>query len=211
LGDRLGWDWLTYRPGVYRFFLKHARESAPPFAAIIRAQFPAIGSGIDVGCGPGAYVAALRAVGIAAEGYEYSRFARNLGQREFDLILHPLDLTRSVVLPTVDLAMSLEVAEHLTPEMGDVLVQRLTEAAPLVVFSAAQPGQGGQGHINEQPPSYWIQRFAARGFVVDDDATARIAETCRARAETPHLAKVLGRNVVVFRSAARRTHAELVS
>jgi len=26
------------------------------------------------------------------------------------------------------------------------------------------PGQGGHGHVNEQWPSYWVQRFDALGF-----------------------------------------------
>jgi hypothetical protein len=32
------------------------------------------------------------------------------------------------------------------------------------LFSAAIPGQGGDGHLNEQWPAYWIERFVARGL-----------------------------------------------
>jgi hypothetical protein len=42
-----------------------------------------------------------------------------------------------------DLAMSLEVAEHLSATAGERLVHALSQAAPLVLFSAAVPGQGG--------------------------------------------------------------------
>ena len=39
---------------------------------------------------------------------------------------------------------------------------------PLVLFSAAVPGQGGSHHINEQWPSYWRSLFAAEGFKLFD-------------------------------------------
>ena len=36
--------------------------------------------------------------------------------------------------------------------------------ADTVLFSAAHPGQGGDDHINEQPQSYWVSKFASRGY-----------------------------------------------
>lgn len=33
-----------------------------------------------------------------------------------------------------------------------------------MLFSAAQPGQGGTQHINEQPLEWWRAHFAARGY-----------------------------------------------
>jgi hypothetical protein len=40
----------------------------------------------------------------------------------------------------------------------------LCELAPVVLFSAAVPGQGGHGHVNEQWPAYWVERFSSLGF-----------------------------------------------
>jgi len=37
-----------------------------------------------------------------------------------------------------------------------------------VAFSAAIPGQGGVGHVNEQWPDYWEALFAAKGYVLVD-------------------------------------------
>ena len=48
--------------------------------------------------------------------------------------------------------------------MSRTLVTRLTAAAPLVLFSAAIPGQPGIRHVNEQWPSYWRRLFAEQGF-----------------------------------------------
>jgi hypothetical protein len=63
-----------------------------------------------------------------------------------------------------DLAISLEVAEHLPQCMGPALVRFLTSSAPIVLFSAAIPGQPGHRHINDQPPSYWRALFFAEGY-----------------------------------------------
>lgn len=67
-----------------------------------------------------------------------------------------------------DLAISVEVAEHLPAESADGFVATLTSAAPVVLFSAAIPYQGGTGHVNEQWPSYWKEKFAAHGYVPVD-------------------------------------------
>jgi hypothetical protein len=59
----------------------------------------------------------------------------------------------------------LEVAEHLPETVGQRLVSELTRIAPAVLFSAAIPGQGGTGHINEQWQDYWAKSFADHAFV----------------------------------------------
>lgn len=63
-----------------------------------------------------------------------------------------------------ELAMSLEVGEHLSPNRADGFVDDLVGLADAVLWSAATPGQGGYGHINEQPHAYWAERFEDRGY-----------------------------------------------
>lgn len=53
-----------------------------------------------------------------------------------------------------DLAMTIEVAEHLTPVRADSFVEDLTRLSDVVLFSAAIPAQGGINHVNEQWQSY---------------------------------------------------------
>jgi hypothetical protein len=67
-----------------------------------------------------------------------------------------------------DLVLSLEVAEHLPPAAADRFVGLLVATAPLVAFSAAAPGQGGTGHLNEQWPRFWADHFAAYGYEAVD-------------------------------------------
>ena len=63
-----------------------------------------------------------------------------------------------------DLAMSVEVAEHLPAARAASFVGTLARLADVVLFSAAVPGQSGTFHINEQWPTYWISLFAENGF-----------------------------------------------
>ena len=66
------------------------------------------------------------------------------------------------------LALSLEVGEHLPAGAAAELVRSVTTLAPLALFSAAFPGQGGTNHVNEQWPTYWHALFARRDFVALD-------------------------------------------
>jgi hypothetical protein len=67
-----------------------------------------------------------------------------------------------------DIACSLEVAEHLSADCAENFVGLLVGAAPVVLFSAAIPNQGGDGHINLRWQSYWCELFARHGYVAID-------------------------------------------
>jgi len=64
-----------------------------------------------------------------------------------------------------DLAICLEVAEHIDEECADQFVENLTNLSKRVLISAAPPGQGGHGHVNCQPYTYWVFKFVNRGFI----------------------------------------------
>lgn len=66
------------------------------------------------------------------------------------------------------LALCLEMAEHVSPQAGDHLVSELCRVADAVLWSAAIPGQGGDGHVNEQWPDYWQERFLGQGWRLTD-------------------------------------------
>jgi hypothetical protein len=63
-----------------------------------------------------------------------------------------------------DLAISLEVAEHIDEKYADNFVKTLTNCSDNIVFSAAIPLQGGQNHVNEQWNDYWIEKFSKHGY-----------------------------------------------
>jgi hypothetical protein len=66
------------------------------------------------------------------------------------------------------------VAEHLPESRAASFVNSLTNLGPVVLFSAAIPCQGGDGHINEQWPGYWAELFARSGFVAIDCIRSRV-------------------------------------
>jgi hypothetical protein len=83
----------------------------------------------------------------------------------------PLHITRKF-----DLAISVEVAEHLPESAAKTFVDSLTSLAPVILFSAAIPDQGGKLHVNEQWPAYWINLFATLGYELIDCIRWRIWE-----------------------------------
>lgn len=86
------------------------------------------------------------------------------------------DLTAPVRLGRrFDLVESLETAEHLPIDVAATFVETLVAHAPVVLFSAAPPGQGGEHHINEQPYAFWRRLFAIHGYVLVDAVRPRVA------------------------------------
>src|SRR5262245_27058351 len=124
---------------------------------------------VDVGCGTGTWLAAFAEHGATEVlGLDGEYVDRALLDIPADCFV-PADLTQPVhQLGRYDLALCLEVAEHLPASRAEGLVSDLTNLAPVVLFSAAIPLQGGVNHVNEQWPEYWAGLFRDRGFVPID-------------------------------------------
>jgi hypothetical protein len=80
-----------------------------------------------------------------------------------------------------DLALCLEVAEHLPGSCASGLVRSLVNHAPYVLFSGSIPYQDGTRHINEQWPSYWVELFSNEGYVAIDCVRHRFWSDSRVR------------------------------
>jgi SAM-dependent methyltransferase len=141
-----------------------ATVSAPFIAASIARDFQPRKL-VDVGCGTGALLKELSEAGVEVLGLEYAEAAirlckaRNLQIKKFDI-----EAPAQPLLCSYCVAVSMEVAEHLPAAVSDRYIDLLTSLAPVVIFTAAPPGQGGRDHVNEQPPGYWLEKFAARGY-----------------------------------------------
>ena len=162
LGEAIGSDALTYHPGIFYSFHRAACRNAPGFADAILREFPHINSIADIGCGSGAFAAEFLRRGMRTVACERSPRGRRYAAKQgldcqfFDLALPDIKVSG---LP-VDLAISLEVAEHIPASLADAFVDFIANASGTIALTAAHPGQGGQGHINEQPQS-GLRRQAA--------------------------------------------------
>lgn len=147
-----------------------AVTSARAIAQLMLKRFPSIGSVADVGCSIGTFLNAFMKEGVTTiQGFD----AHWVDQER--LVIPPesfrtVDLAKGLgpVEKRYDLLISLEVAEHLPVENASDFVRDLTERSDLILFSAAVPGQGGVGHVNEQWQSYWRDLFAERGYIPYD-------------------------------------------
>lgn len=121
---------------------------------------------LDVGCGEGWWARefAQRGCFVTAVDESVREHHESQGVR-----FEPADLRTLFDTPTkFDLSICLEVAEHLPESSGPGLIESLCKSAPLVLFSAAVPGQGGYGHLNEQWPPYWEKLFERNGYAVSE-------------------------------------------
>jgi SAM-dependent methyltransferase len=120
---------------------------------------------LDVGCGNGCWLSAAGELGAAEltgiEG-EWMK-PEKLMNANIKLVNRNLE-TPGEPPGHFDLAMSVEVAEHVQASVAPSFVRLLCQASDVVLFGAAIPHQGGTSHVNEQPQSYWVSLFAREGF-----------------------------------------------
>lgn len=141
-------------------------KSAEIVLGALKAVLGKVESAVDIGCGAGGWLKTLETVFPGAEIFgvdhpdapasEMFIAPDSFSGRDLSA---PIDLARQF-----DLVISLEVAEHIDPAKADIFVDTLTRHGDRILFSAATPRQGGTGHVNEQWPSYWAEKFADRGF-----------------------------------------------
>jgi len=119
---------------------------------------------IDIGCGLGVWIVQAQKLGAKAFGIEGPWLDYSKLQCPSECVWeHDLE-TEFKPGGNYDLAMCLEVAEHLPESKADTLVQTLVNCSDLILFSAAIPYQGGHHHVNEQFLDYWIEKFGKHGY-----------------------------------------------
>jgi len=124
---------------------------------------------VDVGCGTGTWLKIFQELGVldilGIDGHFVDQNILKIEKKFF----HPADLEKEVKINRkFDLAISLEVAEHIKFESSDLFIKSLVDLSDTIVFSAAISHQGGQNHINEQNPEFWIQKFNLQGYQLFD-------------------------------------------
>lgn len=158
-----------YDGNFYDVVSTKAKESAQLVLPECLKALPTINSAIDFGCGQGMWLQVIQSLGVkdvrGLDGSWIDRSKLYINSDAFQVVDFESDIR---VGREYDLAISLEVAEHISKESAQRFIRSLTSTADFVLFSAAIPLQGGTKHINEQWPAYWSEHFKAEGFLPVD-------------------------------------------
>ena len=154
-----------YDEVYFKHLSRRVRESVEVVVPEIVGSFEP-SSAVDLGCGDGQWTMGLARSGVRTVGVDSAEIDRE-SHRLATFLRRDLTVLAPGCLDRSDICLCLEVAEHLPQRAADSLVALISSISDIVLFSAAVPGQGGTGHLNEQPHSYWIDRFTARGFSPD--------------------------------------------
>jgi hypothetical protein len=159
-----------YDTDFYESQMQGSLKSAFKYADLISKIYN-FKSVVDIGCGRGTWLKAFNKRGCEiVVGYDG---AYNNQQNMIDKSIkfcdadlnNPNNIDTSV---RYELAISLEVAEHVEKKSASDFILLLTKLSDSVLFGAAYPRQGGINHVNEQKPSYWAKIFTKYGYVPYD-------------------------------------------
>ena len=157
---------VKYKHEEHMHNLESPNEIVPEIIKLLEPK-----SVVDVGCGVGTFLKAFKhhgvndVYGVDGEWVDRDLLHKYISEDEFNAC----NLEEKIVLKKkYDLAISLEVAEHLSEKSAKIFVESLVSAGKVILFSAAIPLQGGQNHINEQYLSYWESLFKEHNYVLHD-------------------------------------------
>jgi len=141
-----------------------ARYIIPDIISLVKPK-----SVVDLGCAIGIWLHYFKLNGVEKiMGYDGGNIDKKISYLE-EGEFAKIDFDKGLkVNQRYDLAMSLEVAEHINPKNADMFIKILTDLSDVVLFSAAIPRQSGESHINEQWQSYWAKKFKKNGYVPVD-------------------------------------------
>jgi len=164
-----GISWETWMNGLSEMDLHNIRHI---LSAIALLGIP--DSYLDVGCGTGIMVRVAEKLGVTAFGVD------QLVNENWPKNFYHENLVNRFLLPEpVELVTSFEVAEHIHESAHanfcDTLCNNLKPGHHFLLFSAARPGQAGNGHVACRPAEYWHQEFILRGLSYNGHITMNLA------------------------------------
>lgn len=159
----------SYEPYFYSTRNRDTRHAASAILDEVLPLLPPVVSVVDVGCGVGTWLSVLQEKGVQTIQGIDGFWVRDEQLEIPGEFLRRVDLEQPIEWTTrYDLAISLEVAEHLPASRAEGFVNDLANAADYVLFSAAIPRQGGYHHVNEAWQSHWADLFGKRGYSLVD-------------------------------------------
>jgi len=164
-----------YKDSMHKGRHKKTLNSADIILSLALESLPIVHSAVDFGCGVGTWLSVLQSKGVnKIQGFDGSWVNKEFLEIPEDSFCQ-VDLNQSIRSEKkYDLAMSLEVAEHLSADCAINFVNSLVSASDFILFSAAIPFQGGTGHVNEQWQSYWCNLFSEHGYIASNSIRNQI-------------------------------------
>jgi hypothetical protein len=155
---------------------------------------------VDFGCASGYYLEGFFNNGAKIRGYEYAyENTKKHIPEELSRFISFGDAQTNLIDEKYDMSFSIEVAEHILPESSQTFVDNLCfSSSKFVVFSAAPPGQGGTGHINERPFEEWKDMFRKNDFKYSQEDTDKLRKVFKTLPSRGPYVRLLSRQVTFF-------------
>lgn len=197
-----------YSEDFHNYHIKWFKKKNENFAKIILELYN-FDSVVDFGCSIGSFLTPFYKNNKEVHGYEYCYEESKNGINEIEGLIDNIefgDVTKPISTnKKYDCVTTIEVAEHIPKEHSEMLVKNLVNASKgFIIFTAAQPGQGGTGHINCQPKSFWIKLFNKYGYVNNDIELNKIKDLCNPTSkcgieeEYPYVWQHVYNNLIIF-------------
>lgn len=142
-------------------------QSSKFLASFLAEHLPKEMPVYDFGCGHGYYLGELEKAGyhcIGVEGYQLNNFKCK------NVLVHDLGKPIDMLIPGT--VISLEVGEHLPKSAQETFMRNVTlNCGGILIFSWAEIGQPGLGHINCRDINEVVADVESRGFKYQKDAS----------------------------------------
>jgi len=154
---------------------------------------------LDLGCGIGSFLSGSFSAGCEdITGIELNyNYAKKYIARSIFSHIRCGDVTEDLNLKrNFDCVISIEVAEHINPELTGLFVENLVNYSnKYIIFSAAAPGQPGRGHVNLREKSLWVKDIESQGAMIRKDLTKKCRKKWRLLGAPDYLLE----NLIIFK------------
>ena len=172
---------MSYRYSFYKNRTAATSSASDIILRTIAKSFSDINLVYDIGCGSGAWLEAAddifkpdKLIGLEGEWLP-EKILKKVDNKKISIKKGNLnsDLFLSNVTEC-DLIICLEVLEHLQENTVKFICEKIFKKARYILFSAALPFQGGNGHITERPLSFYVELMNQNGYGCKDKLREKI-------------------------------------